>query len=65
MVRPHRTTQKSTGHPPTGQLAPMDVPPPPKLQPSSPQYVPQGEDTFEIVVTVLVGEDTQEAQQLP
>jgi hypothetical protein len=44
---------------------PRDVPPPPEPQPDSPQYVPQGEDSFEIVVMVLAGEDTQEAQQLP
>jgi hypothetical protein len=41
------------------------APPPPEPQPDSPQYVPQGDDSFEIVVTVPVGEDTQEAQQLP
>jgi hypothetical protein len=41
------------------------VPPPPEPQPDSPQYVPQWEDSFEIVVMVPVGEDTQEAQQLP
>jgi hypothetical protein len=28
----------------------------------SPQYIPQWEDSFEIVVIILVGEDTQEAQ---
>jgi hypothetical protein len=44
---------------------PRDVPPRPELQPNSPQYDPQGEDSFEIVVTVPIGEDTQEAQQLP
>jgi hypothetical protein len=64
MVRPHRIAQKSIGHPPTGQLAPRDVPPLPEQQPDSPQYVLQGEDSFEIVVTVPAGEDTQEAQQL-
>jgi hypothetical protein len=41
------------------------VPPPPELQSDSPQYIPQGEDSFEIVVTVPAGEDMQEAQQLP
>jgi hypothetical protein len=41
------------------------VPPPPEPQPNSPQYIPQGEHSFEIVVTISVGEDTQEAQQLP
>jgi hypothetical protein len=44
---------------------PRDVPLLPEPQPDSPQYVPQGEDSFEIVVTVPVREDTQEAQQLP
>jgi hypothetical protein len=40
------------------------VPPPLELQPDSPQYVPQGEDSFEIVVTIPAGEDMKEAQQL-
>jgi hypothetical protein len=62
MDRTHRTAQKSTGRQPTGQLVPRNVPPPPEPQPDSPQYVPQGEDYFEIVVTVPAGEDTQEAQ---
>jgi hypothetical protein len=65
MVHPRRTTWKSIRRQPTGQLVPRDVPPPPEPQPDSPQYVPQGEYSFEIVVMVLVGEDTQEAQQLP
>jgi hypothetical protein len=43
---------------------PRDVPPPPELQPDSTQYIPHGEDSFEIVVTVPTGEDMQEAQQL-
>jgi hypothetical protein len=46
-------------------ISPLDVPPPPEPQPDSPQYIPQGEDSFEIVVTVPAGEDTQETQQLP
>jgi hypothetical protein len=41
------------------------VPPPPEPQADSPQYIPQEEDSFEIVVTVPVGKDTQEAQHLP
>jgi hypothetical protein len=41
------------------------VPPQPEPQPDSPQYIPQEEDSFGIVVMVLTGEDTQEAQQLP
>jgi hypothetical protein len=61
MARTRRTTQKSTRRQPTGQLAPRNVPP----QPDSPQHVPQGEDSFEVVITVPVVEDTQEAQQMP
>jgi hypothetical protein len=64
MVRPHHVARKSTGHQPTCQLAPRDVPPQPKSQLNSPQYVPQEEDSFEIVVTIPTGEDTQEAQQM-
>jgi hypothetical protein len=40
------------------------VPPQPEPQHDSPQHVPQGEDSFEIVVIVLAGEDTQEAQHM-
>jgi hypothetical protein len=65
MVRPYRTARKSTGRQPNGQLAPRDVRPPPEPQPNSSQYIPQGENSFEIVVTVPVGEDTQDAQLLP
>jgi hypothetical protein len=46
-------------------LAPRDVPHPPEPQPDSPYYIPQGEDSFEIVVMVPAEEDTQEAKQLP
>jgi hypothetical protein len=65
MVRPRRTARKSIGHQPAGQMAPRDVPPQPEPQPNSPEYVPQEEDSFEIVVMVPAREDTQEAQQLP
>jgi hypothetical protein len=41
------------------------VTPQPELQPNSLQHVPQEEDSFEIVVMVPAGEDTQDAQQLP
>jgi hypothetical protein len=64
MARTHRTARETTGRQPTGQLAPRNVPPPLDLQPDSSKYIPQGEDSFKIVVTVPVGEDTQEAQQL-
>jgi hypothetical protein len=58
MVRTHRTARKSIGRQPTGQLAPMDVPPQQEPQPDSPQE----EEPFEIVVAVPAGEDSQEAQ---
>jgi hypothetical protein len=53
---------KSTGRLPVGAMTPRDMPPQPKLQHASPQCIPQEEDSFEIMVMVLVGEDTQEAQ---
>jgi hypothetical protein len=65
MAHTRRTARKSTGCQPTGQLAPRNVPPQPEPQPNSPQHVPQGEDSFKIVVTIPVGEDTQEAQHMP
>jgi hypothetical protein len=64
MVHLHRTDCKSTGRQPAGQLALRDVQPQPEPQSDSPLYIPQGEDSFEIVVMVPAGEDTQEAQQL-
>jgi hypothetical protein len=42
---------------------PRDVAPLPKPQPDYPQYIPQGENSFKIVVMVPAGEDKQEAQQ--
>jgi hypothetical protein len=65
MARTRHIAQKSTGRQSTGQLAPRNVPLQPELQPNSPQHVIQGEDSFEIVVTVPIGEDTQEAQHMP
>jgi hypothetical protein len=38
------------------------VPPQSEPQPDPPQYIPQEEDSFEIVVAVPVGEDMQEDQ---
>jgi hypothetical protein len=63
MVHPHRTACKSTGHQPAGQMVPRDVPPQPEPQPDSPQYVPQEEDPFEIVVTIPVGEEALEVMK--
>jgi hypothetical protein len=61
MVRTRRTARKSTGRQPTRQLAPRDVLPQREPQADSPQE----EEPFEIVVTVPVGEDSQEAQPMP
>jgi hypothetical protein len=58
MVHTHRTARKSTGRQPTGQLAPRNVPPQQEPQHDSPQE----DEPFEIMVTVPVGEDSQEAQ---
>jgi hypothetical protein len=61
MVHTRRTARKSTGYQPIEQLAPRDVLPQQEPQPDSPQE----EEPFEIVVTVLAGEDLQEAQPMP
>jgi hypothetical protein len=60
MVRTRHIARKSTGHQPTGQLAPRDVPPQLEPQPDSPQE----EEPFKIVVIVMVGEDSQETQPM-
>jgi hypothetical protein len=56
-----RTARNSTRCHPVGQMAPRDVLPQQELQHDSPQYIPQEEDPFEIVVMVPTGEDTHEA----
>jgi hypothetical protein len=61
MVHSYCTTRKSTGHQPVSLIVPRDVSPHQEPQHDSPQYVPQEEDPFEIVVMVPAGEDTQEA----
>jgi hypothetical protein len=61
MVRTHHTARKSTGHQPTGQLAPRDMPLQQEPHPDSPQE----EEPFEIVVTKPAGEDSQETQPMP
>jgi hypothetical protein len=60
MVRTRCRARKSTGRQPTGQLAPRDVSPQQEPQPDSPQE----EESFEIVVTVPAGEDSQETQPM-
>jgi hypothetical protein len=54
MVSPHRTTHKSIGCLPVGQLVSRNVPPQQEPYHDSPQYVPQ-EEPFEIVVMVPEG----------
>jgi hypothetical protein len=65
MARTHRTARKSTGHQPTGQLAPRDVPPQQEPQHDSPQE----EEPFEIMVVAPERQEPQgapvEEQQLP
>jgi hypothetical protein len=58
MVRTRRTARKSIGRQPTGQLAPRNVPPQQEPQHDSPQE----DEPFKIIVTILAGEDSQEAQ---
>jgi hypothetical protein len=69
MARTHRTTRKSTGHLPVGQLAPRHVPPPQEAQPNAPQDASQEEEPFEIGLVVPEGPTAQgspaEEQQQP
>jgi hypothetical protein len=48
MARTRRTTRKSTGHLPVGQLAPWNVPQPQESQPDIPQEASSEEEPFEI-----------------
>jgi hypothetical protein len=54
MARTHLTACKSTGHQPTGQLAPHDVTPPQSQEtpPDTPQLVYQEEEPFETEIVV-------------
>jgi hypothetical protein len=52
MARTCRTTCKSTGCLPVGQLAPRHVPPPQEAQPDVPQDASQEEEPFEIELVV-------------
>jgi hypothetical protein len=61
MVHIRRTARKSTGCQPTRQLALRNV-----LPQQEPQHdSPQEDEPFEIMVIVLAGEDSQEAQPMP
>jgi hypothetical protein len=55
MARTRRTTRKSTGRPPIGQLAPWNVPQPHESQPDAPQYASQEEEPFEIELVIPTG----------
>jgi hypothetical protein len=52
MARTHRTTHRSTGRLPIGQLAPQNVPQPQESQPDVPQEASQEEEPFEIELVV-------------
>jgi hypothetical protein len=69
MARTRRTTHKSTGRPPVGQLAPRNVPQPQEPQPDAPQYASQEEEPFEIELVAPEGPMAQdsptEEQQQP
>jgi hypothetical protein len=69
MARTRRTTCKSTGQLPIGQLAPRDVPQPQESQPDAPEEASQEEEPFEIELVVPESPMTQdsptEEQQQP
>jgi hypothetical protein len=52
MAHTHRTTRKSTGRLPIGQLAPRNVPQPQESQPDLPQEASPEEEPFEIELVV-------------
>jgi hypothetical protein len=62
MARTRRTTRKSTGRLPVGQLAPRNVPQPQEAQPDIPQEATPDEEPFEIE---LVVPETPTAQDSP
>jgi hypothetical protein len=69
MARTHRTTCKSTGRLPVGQLTPQNVPQPQESQPDLPQEASPEEEPFEIELVVPkspTAQDTPaEEQQQP
>jgi hypothetical protein len=52
MAHTHRTTRKSSGRLPVGQLAPRNVPKPQESQPDVPQEASREEEPFEIELVV-------------
>jgi hypothetical protein len=68
MSHTRRTTRKSTGRLPVGQLAPQNVPQPHESQPDAPQEASQEEEPFEIELVVpesptAQGSPAEEQQQ--
>jgi hypothetical protein len=61
MARTHRTTRKSMGHLPVGQLAPQNVPQPQESQPDVPQEASPEEEPFEIELVVPESPTAQES----
>jgi hypothetical protein len=62
MARTRRTTCKSTGRLPVGQLAPQNMPPPQESQPDVPQEASPEEEHFD---TELVVPESPTAQDSP
>jgi hypothetical protein len=69
MARTRRTTCKSTGRLPVGQLVPQNVPQPQEAQPDVPQEASPEEEPFEIELVVPESPTAQdspaEEQQQP
>jgi hypothetical protein len=66
MARTRRTSRKSTGRLPIGQLAPRNVPPPQESQPDIPQEASPEEKPFEIELLVpesLMAQDSPAEEQ--
>jgi hypothetical protein len=69
MTRTHRTSRKSTGRLPIGQLAPRNVPQPQESQPDVPQEASPEEEPFKIELVVpkspMAQDSLAEEQQQP
>jgi hypothetical protein len=68
MARTHRTTCKSTGHLPVGQLAPQNVPQPQESQPDIPREATSEEEPIEIELVVPespTAQDSSAEEQQP
>jgi hypothetical protein len=68
MARTHRTTHKSTGRLPVGQLTPRNMPQPQESQPDIPQEATLEEELFEIELVVSespTAQDSPAVEQQP